>query len=179
MQRVFSSSFTRAGATVQPDGSFDITLAPGMYTVFIRVGSADASAAMATADVRVTDSDVKDVQLNLVSGGTIHGRLVLKDPPKGPAPLGLSVQVNANIPAASAGPSGSPVGRVLGPVPISADWTFEVKGLYGRYRFRLHTTGLPDYAVVRTVLDKRDIGSSLDVPITEGVHELVFYLNRR
>ena len=66
-----------------------------------------------------------------------------------------------------------------GPVPVSADWTFEVKGLYGRYRFSLQTTGLPDYAVVRTVLDKRDIGNSLDVPITEGVHELVFYLNRR
>jgi len=111
-----------------------------------------------------------------VCSSDLHGRLVLKDPPTEPPPLGL--QVSANYIASPAQPF-PPVGRMPTPVSVSADWTFEITGLNGRYRFNLQTTGLPDYAVVRTVLDKQDIGSSLDVSITGGVHDLVFYLDRR
>jgi len=74
---------------------------------------------------------------------------------------------------------GNVIGRMSGSIAVAGDWTFAIRGLYGQYRFGLQTQGLPDYALVRTVLDGRDIGNTLDVSITGGSHELVFHLARR
>jgi hypothetical protein len=181
LQTLFTSTFTLASAPVKADGTFDVApVVPGVYSLMVRVGFGDANSAFGSTDVTISDHDLTGVRLNMTSGGVIHGRLVFKDLPKGPAPLGVSVHVGGAPPTAFGSPPPIPiVGRIPGPVPVSADWTFEIRGLNGRYRFILEAPGLPEYAVVRTVLDKEDIGNSLDVSITGGTHELLFYLNHR
>ena len=174
-QTVFTNTMMRSNTVVKPDGTFDLSgVAPGAYTISARIGYNDANSDFAVAEIEVKDRDLDGVRLNLMSGGTIHGRVVLENGSKGTAPLGLSVTLMPGLPQMS-----SIVGRMPGSAPVASDWTFQMSGLYGRYRFNLQTQGLPDYALVRTVLDRRDIGSALDVSITAGAHELVFYLAHR
>jgi hypothetical protein len=167
-QTVGSSSSTRSVGFVQQDGTFDVgNIVPGSYGLQVRV-SMDPDAEFAARDIEVVDRDL-DVALTLGRGGSINGRIVLQGPAIGPAPLGASVGVSPL-------PGKSFLGRQLGPVGVSEDWTFQIRGLYGTYRFGMPMASLGQYRLVRYEFDGRDIGmADAGVSVHDGEHELVMY----
>jgi hypothetical protein len=178
LQRFGNGSMPRATGIVGPDGRFDIAgLASGTYTLSARVSMyTDSSTDFAMKEIDVVNGDLDGVELALTSGGTINGRIVFETPVSMPAPLDLSVMA---APGFTSQNLGMITGQVPRPAAVGADWTFQIRSLSGQYHFTLQMQGLPDYAVVRTILDGRDIGSTLDVSINSGMHELIVYVAQK
>jgi hypothetical protein len=168
-QTMGGSSSTRGVGFVQQDGTFDVgDIVPGSYGLQVRV-SMDPDAEFAAQDIEVVDRDLDAVALALGHGGSINGRIVLQGPAIGPAPLGATVSV-------SPVPGKSFLGRQLGPMAVSEDWTFQIRGLYGTYRFGVPMAGLGPYRPARYEFDGRDIGmADAGVSIHDGEHTLVMY----
>jgi hypothetical protein len=176
VQRFGYGRMPRGTGMVGPDGRFDIGgLASGSYTLSARVSMyTDSSIDFAMKEIDVVNGDLDGVELALTSGGTINGRIVFETPVSMPAPLDLSVMAAPGFTSQNVGP-----GQVPRPAAVGADWTFQIRGLSGQYHFNLQMQSLPDYAMVRTVLDGRDIGSTLDASINSGMHELIVYVAQR
>jgi hypothetical protein len=164
-----SGGSTRDGASVQQDGTFDISgVAPGVYTVMTRV-SMDANAEFAAHDIEVVDHDV-DVPLSLGTGGSIVGRIVFEGAGPGPAPLGATVSLGPMPGQMMA------VGRPMGPIAVADDWTFQAAGLYGRFRIGVPMSLMGQYRPVRFVFDGQDIGiGTVGIEVREGEHQLIMY----
>jgi hypothetical protein len=177
-QRFGYGRMPRGTGVVGPDGRFDIGgLASGPYTLSARVSmNTDSSTDFVMKEIDVVSGDLDGVELALRSGGTINGRIVFETPVSMPAPLDVSVMT---APAFTSQNLGMTTGQVPRPAAVGADWTFQIRGLSGQYHFNLQMQALPDYAVVRTVLDGRDIGGMLDASINSGMHELIVYVAQK
>ena len=161
-----SSSSSSMVGYVQADGSFDIAIPPGIYTLAANV-SPGTLTEFATADIKATNGDVDGVALVLGPGGSVRGQIVFDGPSPGNAPLGATLSIMAT-------PGGPLMGRPSS-VPVADDWTFEAKGLYGMYRFTGPATiGLP-YRTARVEFDGRDVGTN-GVEIRDGEHQVVIHL---
>jgi len=175
-QSIGTSRLTRGTAVAGPGGTFDIAgMTAGAYTLSASTGFPDGAGDFATKDVEIVDRDLEGITLPLTPGGVVNGRLMVEPPTRTPAPLALLV-----MPATSPPKPGEPrPNQIFRPAQVNADWTFQLRGLNGFYHFSLQMEALPDFAVVRTVFDGRDIGNTLDVPVTQGTHQLVFHLARK
>jgi len=151
---------------VQADGSFDIAIPPGIYTLAANVSPTITE--FAVTDLNATKGDIDGIALVLSTGGSVRGQIVFDGPTPGSAPLGAALSLAAM-------PGGPMLGRPFGPVPVAEDWTFEARGLYGTYRFTGPATlGLP-YRTARVEFDGRDVGNS-GVEIRDGEHQVVVQL---
>ena len=170
LQQAFGSGGgTRNGGAVHEDGTFDISgVAPGHYTVTTRV-SMEPGAEFAAQEIEVVDRDL-DVPLTLGTGGSISGRIVFDGGSPGPAPLGASVSIGP-IPGQMLA-----VGRPMGPISVSDDWTFQARGLYGTFRIGVPMALVGQYRPVRFEFDGRNIGIvNTSVEVREGEHQLIMY----
>jgi hypothetical protein len=176
VQSIGFNRMTHGTAVVGSDGSFDMAgITPGAYTISATTAFADMSGDFATKDVELVDRDLEGITLSLTPGGVINGRIMLEPPTRTPAPLALLVTASPGAPK----PGEIRPTQFLRPAQVNADWTFQVRGLNGLYRFNLQMESLPDFAVVRTVFDGRDVGNTLEVSVTQGTHQLVFHLARK
>jgi hypothetical protein len=170
LQQTIGSSFsTRGIGFVQQDGTFDVgDIVPGSYGLQVGV-TIDPGSEFAAQDIEVVDHDLDAVTLTLGHGGSINGRIVVQAPAIGQAPLGVSVIV-------SPVPGQTQLGRPMGPVAVSEDWTFQIRGLYGTYRFGVPLAALGQYRPVRVEFDGRSLGTAnTAVSVHDGDHELVMY----
>ena len=167
-QKFGNSSSSRGVGFVQNDGTFDIAgITPGHYALVVRVAPAVAASEFAAVEIDATDRDIDGLALALGIGGSINGRIVFDGPNPGSAPLGATVSV---------GPT--PGGSFFGPfaaAPVADDWTFQVRGLFGSYRFGLPMILMRQYRPARFEFDGHDIGSG-GVEIRDGEHQLVIHL---
>jgi len=148
-----SSGGTSMAGYVQADGSFDIPIPPGTYTLIANTAPGSTGGEFAAVDIRASDGDVNDVALVLGSGGTVRGQIVFDSASPGGAPLGATMTLG---PA----PGGSMIGRPFATVPVAEDWTFETTGLYGSYRFSAPGTLAMQYRVTKVEFDGREVGNN-------------------
>jgi hypothetical protein len=168
LQRTIGSSGSSSMVGyVQADGSFDLAVPPGTYTLAANVSSAPGTE-FAVADLKVNSAANDGVALVLSPGGTVRGQIVFDGPSPGPAPLGASLFL-------AAAPGGPLMGRPLGQVPVADDWTFEAKGLYGAFRFSAPNGLSMQYRPARVDFDGRNIGNNI-VEIRDGEHQVVIHL---
>jgi carboxypeptidase family protein len=117
--------FGGMGSGIRPDGSFAINgVAPGAYNVEVRAGGAEPL--FARAPVVVNGEDVANVVLIASQGAVARGRIVFEG---GETPAYRQGVVNVN--ALQAVPN-EPSMMPNSPSKISDDWTFELKGLFGK-----------------------------------------------
>jgi protocatechuate 3,4-dioxygenase beta subunit len=120
---------TFSGGTVRPDGTFEIGgIAAGQYLLKVRHESFrdDASVETARASVTVTGEDVDNLFLSGGFGATLRGRIVTDEggmPPMKPSQVMLRVE-----------PAPEDRGTWVRPPPVNDDYSFELKGLFGRGR---------------------------------------------
>jgi protocatechuate 3,4-dioxygenase beta subunit len=129
------------GGWVRPDGTFEIGgVAAGQYLLTVRPNSSrdDASVEIARARVTVTGDDIDNLFLAGSHGATLHGRIVTDEgglPPMKPSQVMLRVE---------AAPEDR--GTFVRPPPVNDDYSFELKGLFGRGRIEcnmLFQSGIP------------------------------------
>jgi hypothetical protein len=125
----FSSS---SGRNVAADGTFEVSgLAPGQYVLSVRPNSAREDADVEVARVRLTVSgeDIDNVILVGSRGATLRGRIVTDEGSAAPIrPSAVAVRVE---PPADDRGAFMPFMR---PQPVADDYSFEIKGLFGRGR---------------------------------------------
>ena len=73
---VGTSSSSTVAANVQEDGSFDIAVAPGNYTLMVSVSPGPAPTEFAVAEIQVSDRDLDGVAMTLGPGGSLRGQIV-------------------------------------------------------------------------------------------------------
>src|SRR6185295_2860666 len=140
-----NSGGTSMAGYVQEDGSFDIPVPPGSYSLIANTAPGSTGGEFAAVDIQAT-SDVNNVALVLGSGGTVRGQIVFDGASPGGAPLGATMTLGTV-------PGGSIIGRAFATVPVAEDWTFEAKGLYGSYRFSTPATLAMQYRVSKVQFD--------------------------
>jgi hypothetical protein len=152
---------------VQEDGSFDVAVVPGTYTLVVNAQPAGGGE-FAVMNLQVTDRDIDGLTLTLSTGGIVHGQIVFDGPGPGAAPLGATISLINEI-------GGPIIGRPIGGVPVAEDWTFEARGLYGTIRFSGPANLPSPYRLGRIEFDGRDI-SNTGVEIRSGDHQVVVHL---
>ncbi|HUE87406.1 MAG TPA: carboxypeptidase-like regulatory domain-containing protein [Vicinamibacterales bacterium] len=122
------------GGGVKPDGTFELSgIAAGQYLLMVRPMNArdDGTAEMARARVTVTGEDVDDILLVGSHGATLRGVITTDEgamPPLKPSQMMVRVE--------TAPEDRGPFGRR--PPAVNDDYSFEIKGLFGRGRIESH-----------------------------------------
>jgi len=163
-----SSGMFGSSSQVEPDGTFAISgVPPGDY--ILRASLRASPEVVATADVAVSNADVKDVQMVAVKPSTLRGRVVFEAggaKPPAPAAVRLNV-VRANGAM-----------QVQGIDTPKDDWTFEIKTTAGHILIRAGVFGTGDWRLKRVRsgdgVDVTDTG--FDVPVSANVDRLVVEL---
>lgn len=151
---VFSQPRT---ASIKADGTFELTgLAPGTYVVSASASDAFFGVAgdreFAQQTISVAGEPIRGLTLALATGGIARGRVVYEGTP--PATLG-----NLRI---FSRPVDDSVTMMMGGAPpeVSADGTFEVKGLVGRRILTVSPSGpggLQGWGVKAVLIGGRDV----------------------
>jgi hypothetical protein len=160
-----------SSSQVEPDGTFVISgVPPGEYT--LRASQRGSPEIVATADVTVSNADVKDVQIVAVKPSTLRGRVVFAaGGAKQPAPAAVRLNI---VPA-----NGSATTQDID--TPKDDWTFEIKVPAGHIMLRTGIVGPSDWPLKRVLsgdgVDVTDTG--FDVPANATVDGLVVELTSR
>ena len=141
-------------ATTNPDGTFRIAaVPPGSYTLVAREGNmAGGPIEMGAVPITIAGADIPGVAVTLSAGATASGTVLIDGGAKASfQPRTLLVE------AVSATMTPGMIGRAES--RANDDWTFTLKGLFGRDRFYLGD--LPDGWAVKAVrLNGQDITDS-------------------
>ena len=165
---VGNSGSTSLAGYVQPDGSFDITIPPGDYSVSANTAPGTTGGEFAIADVQAINGEVNGLALTLGAGGALKGQIVFDSGSPGGAPLGAMMNL-------ATAPGAAMIGRPFVSAPVAEDWSFEARGLYGAYRFSAPGTLSMQYRPVKVEFDGRDVGNNA-VEIRDGEHQVVVHL---
>ena len=150
-----SGVFDSAAAPVNPDGTFELRLAPGEYQIEARARRPGAVPPLQSGDeqigmarLTVTGEAVSDVTILVGGGAKVTGRVVFDgSTPIPSSPGGFRVGFG------SPGGPGCRTGRSV----VGADWTFSVDGLLGTCVAQVNTSlGLVVKAVTINDIDLMD-----------------------
>jgi hypothetical protein len=158
--------------SVTPDGAFSMVVAPGEYTLI-----AQNENGVAMQHVTVGESDVSGIQLILIKGARVAGRLVFEGAP----PPSARVFVEASsaeawegvaMMAAVAGRNQSVVAR--------PDGTFTLTGLVGRCELTVNTRSIPGWRVKSISAGGRDLlNLPLDFAGGEDLRDVIIVLTQQ
>lgn len=150
-----------------PDGSFEFrNVAPGRYEIRARGATAARPSLSAVFRVTVSDRHVTNVQLRLIPGATLQGRVEVDPGESAAAPGFAALRVRAPF------ADGSSFGDA-GPGAVGADGSFTVRGLMAGSHF-VTVEGLPDPWIVSRVRHSgRDVSDSgIDVEGRAQLHNV-------
>lgn len=158
--------------SVTPDGEFSMVVAPGEYTLI-----AQSENGVAMQHVTVGDSDVSGIQLNLVKGARIAGRLVFEGarPPSARAFVEASSSETWDGVARMAAAAERNQSVVARP-----DGTFTLSGIVGRRELTVNTRSIPGWRVKSIAADSRDLlNLPLDFAGGEDLRDVVIVLTQQ
>jgi len=158
--------------SVTPDGEFSMVVAPGEYTLI-----AQNQNGIATEHITVGESDVSGIQLTLVKGARITGRIVFQgvEPPSARA----IVEVSSPDPWEGVAMMGAAPGSSLS-VPTGPDGSFTLTGIIGRRELTVNTRLIPGWRVKSIIAGGRDL---LNLPLnfrgSEDLRDVLIVLTQQ
>ncbi|HYE85672.1 MAG TPA: carboxypeptidase regulatory-like domain-containing protein [Vicinamibacterales bacterium] len=175
----FSQSF---GGLVKPDGSFQVTgVTPGSYLVSVRPMNArdDTDIEVARAAVTVAGEDVDNLMLVGSRGAVVRG-VVTTDEGMLPAAKGSQISVMVLSPPGE-------LSEGVRPAPLNDDYSFELKGVFGRRRLEVNAYALggsggggATWALKQVFLRGEDVtGRFFDFEPNQTLEGLELVLSRR
>jgi hypothetical protein len=158
--------------SVTPDGEFSMVVAPGEYTLI-----AQNETGVAMQHVTVGESDVSGIQLTLVKGARITGRIVFEG--VGPRSARAVVEASSSEPWEGVAMMGAAVGSSLS-VPTKPDGTFTLTGLVGRRELTVNTRSIPGWRVKSITAGGRDLlNLPLDFAGGEDLRDVIIVLTQQ
>jgi hypothetical protein len=158
--------------SVTPDGEFSMVVAPGEYTLI-----AQNETGVAMQHVTVGESDVSGIQLTLVKGARITGRIVFEG--VGPRSARAVVEASSSEPWEGVAMMGAAVGSSLS-VPTRPDGTFTLTGLVGRRELTVNTRSIPGWRVKSITAGGRDLlNLPLDFAGGEDLRDVIIVLTQQ
>jgi hypothetical protein len=161
-------------AVVDADGSFEIArLPPGSYRLTVERRQTTSRAErgeFATTSIEVHDTDIDGLVLALGPGASISGRVVAE--PAGGATSAVGMLIGAS-PARESAPWRSVLATV------GSDWSFQMSGLSGWYRFSARSDRPPFVKATRISVDGVETAIDTDIELTTGSHDVVVFVTPR
>jgi hypothetical protein len=160
-------------SSVTPDGEFSMAVVPGEYTL---VAQNPNGATM--KHVTVGESDVSGIELVLVKGARVSGRVLFDDgtPSSARVFVGASSTEAPDAVAMMGAAGGSGATSVL----VKPDGSFTLTGLFGRRELTVNTRSVAGWHVKSITAGGRDL---LDVPLEfaggEDLRDVVIVLTQR
>ena len=136
-QREGNGMSSSSGGTVRPDGTFEVAgVTAGQYLISVRPQNArdGDDVEVARANVTVTGEDIEGLLLVGSRGAVVRGRVITDEGvplPLEPRQLGVQIQ-----------PAPEERGMFMRG-PVKDDYSFELKGVFGRGRLTAMTMGAP------------------------------------
>lgn len=158
--------FGGGSSSIRPDGTFVINnVAPGSYNLEVRTGGPEPL--FATASVSVSGEDVPNIALMVSPGATIKGKIVFEggEPPAYRQNI-VTVGSSPLVPGEMAGPSAQS--------KTFEDWTFELRGLFGRRMLRANSAGWTLKSITLNGADVTDSGVEFRGSDVVGAFEIKF-----
>jgi hypothetical protein len=159
--------------SVTPDGEFSMVVAPSEYTLV-----AQNETGVAIQHVTVGESDISGIQLTLVKGARITGRVVFEGLPP---PASARVFVQASSPEAVEGVAMMrAVAARTQSVLSRPDGTFSLTGVVGRREITVNAQSIPGWRLKSITAGGRDL---LDLPLdfagSEDLRDVVIVLTQQ
>jgi protocatechuate 3,4-dioxygenase beta subunit len=172
------------GPSLNPDGTFEVSgISPGQYLLTVRTMNPrdDGTVEMARARVTVTGDDVDDIVLVGSLGATMRGVITTDEgimPPLKPSQMMVRVE-----------PVPEDRGTFVRPPVVNDDYSFEMKGLFGRGRIEINFVsvgmsppGPPDaFWAIKTVYWRgQDVTARyIDFDASRTIDEIEIVFSRR
>jgi hypothetical protein len=156
---------------VEAHGTFEILgVSPGSYrlTVLPKTPPTGLNREFADRIIEVRDSDLNGVALVLGPGASVSGRVAME--PGASVSTSAGLRVSANI-----DPEGYLAADSVTAL-VTDDWSFEMTGLSGLYRFGVSRDKPPALKATRIRIDGAEIPAGTSVELSQGHHEAVIFV---
>jgi hypothetical protein len=164
------------GSAIRPDGTFQLTLAPGEYVVQAHLSGGEPDRPLMGLTRLVAGGEAMHVTIPVGRGATAAGRVVFDGATPAP-PAGSDTRVGVPLQSPEGGECNS------GRLQLSRDWTFKVEGLfgtcgapslgaYGRWMLKSVTIGGVDVTHSTVTFQSGEHYSDVQIVVTDRGAEL-------